>query len=104
MSYPVKQSLLTVVTIEVITEMIVHMLQRSVDNCCIMHFFNINNIKEHFTSLWPSDSIWRHKSGSTLAQVMASCLMAPSHYLNQCSLIIDKVLWGSCEDNFTRDT
>ena len=27
---------------------------------------------------------WRHRSGSTLAQVMACCLMAPSHYLNQC--------------------
>ena len=33
-------------------------------------------------NLWPSDAIWRHKSGSTLAQVMACCLMAPSHYLN----------------------
>ena len=35
-------------------------------------------------SLKPSDAIWRHKSGSTLAQVMACCLTAPSHYLNQC--------------------
>ena len=42
-------------------------------------------------SLWPSDSIWRHKSGSTLAQVMACCLAAPSHYMNQCWLIISKV-------------
>ena len=40
--------------------------------------------KSMFNSLWPSDTIWRHKSGSTLAQVMACCLMAPSHYLNQC--------------------
>ena len=39
-------------------------------------------------SLRPSDTIWRQKSGSTLAQVMACCLTAPSHYLNQCSLII----------------
>ena len=38
-------------------------------------------------SLWPSDTIWRQRSGSTLAQVMACCLMAPSHYLNQCWLI-----------------
>ena len=37
------------------------------------------------------------KSGSTLAQVMACCLMAPSHYLNQYWLIISKVLWHSCE-------
>ena len=54
-------------------------------------------------SLRPSDTIWRHGSGSTLAQVMACCLMAPSHYLNQCWLIISKVLWLSCRGNFTRD-
>ena len=29
--------------------------------------------------------------GSTLAQVMACCLTAPSHYLKQCWLIINKV-------------
>ena len=29
--------------------------------------------------------------GSTLAQVMACCLMAPSHYLNQCWLIISGI-------------
>ena len=44
-------------------------------------------------SLWPSDAIWRHKSGSPLAQVMACCLMASSHYLNQYWLIISEVLW-----------
>ena len=35
-----------------------------------------------FNSLWPSDTTWRQRSGSTLAQVMACCLTAPSHYLN----------------------
>ena len=39
-------------------------------------------------SLRPSDAIWRPRTESTLAQVMACCLMAPSHYLNQCWLII----------------
>ena len=34
---------------------------------------------------------------------MACCLMAPSHYLNQCWLIISKVLLLSCEGNCTRD-
>ena len=43
-------------------------------------------------SLWPSDAIWWHRSGSTLAQVMPCCLMAPSHYLNQCWLIISEVI------------
>ena len=42
----------------------------------------------------PNDAIWRHRSGSTLAQVMACCLKAPSHYLNQCWLIISKVSRG----------
>ena len=57
-----------------------------------------------FNSLWPSDAKWRQKSGSTLAQVMSCCLTAPSHYLNQCWLIISKVQWHSSEGNFTRDT
>ena len=34
-------------------------------------------------SLGPSGAIWSHRSGSTLAQVMTCCLMAPSHYLTQ---------------------
>ena len=55
-----------------------------------------------FNSLWPSDTIWRLKSGSTLAQVMVLSLTAPSHYLNQCWLIISKVQWHSSGCNFTR--
>ena len=48
----------------------------------------------HFiNSLWPSDTIWWQRSGSTLAQVMACCLSAPSHYLNQCWLIISEAQW-----------
>ena len=41
---------------------------------------------------------WRHRTGSTLAQVMAYCLMAPSHQLNQRWFIISArpmtVTWG----------
>ena len=48
--------------------------------------------------------IWRHEYGSTLAQVMACCLTAPSHYLNQCWLIINKSQWHSSEGNFARNT
>ena len=50
-------------------------------------------------SLWPRNAIRRHRSGSTLAQVMACCLTAPSHYLNQCWLIISKVPWHSPAGN-----
>ena len=48
----------------------------------------------------PSDAIWRQWSWTTLAQVMACCLTAPSHYLNQCWLIIRGVLWHTSESSF----
>ena len=44
-------------------------------------------------SLWPSDAMWQHRSGSTLVQVLACCLKAPSHGLNQ-NWHISKVQWG----------
>ena len=53
-------------------------------------------------SLGPSDAIWRWRSWSKLVQVMGYCLTAPSHYLNQCWLIISKVLWHSSEDIIIR--
>ena len=48
-------------------------------------------------SLRPNDAIWRHRSQPTLAQVIAWCLMAASHYLNQCWLPIREVIWHSPE-------
>ena len=42
--------------------------------------------------LWPSDAVWWHRSGSTLLQVMACCLMALGHFLIQCCLIHREVL------------
>ena len=51
-------------------------------------------IKLFFTALWPSDAIWRHRFGSTLTSVMACCLTAPSHYLNQCwPMFTNGALW-----------
>ena len=60
----------------------------------------------YLNSLWPSKAIWQHRTGSTLVQVMACCLLAPSHFLNQCWLIIDGaqqqsisgILMGSTQD------
>ena len=54
----------------------------------------------HFNSLRPSDAIWRQWFWTTLAQVMACCLTAPSHYLNQCWLIIRRVLWHTSGSSF----
>ena len=56
-----------------------------------------------FNSLWPSDVIWWHRNGSTLAQSMACCLTAPSHCLNQYSFI-SKAQWHPSEGNFKRNT
>ena len=57
-----------------------------------------------FNSLWPNAAVWQQWSRSTLAQVMACCLTAPSHYLNQCWLLISKILWYSPDSNFTEKT
>ena len=47
-------------------------------------------------SLWTSDAIWQdrwwHRSWLILAQIMASCLMAQSHCLNQ---MLTSHSWGS---------
>ena len=48
---------------------------------CCMETPSEKKQKKAFNALWPSDGIWRHRSGSTLAQVMACCPTAPSHYL-----------------------
>ena len=53
-----------------------------------------------YNPLWPNNAIWHHRFGTTLTQVMACCLMAPSHYLNQCWLFVNEVLWHSPESNF----
>ena len=52
---------------------------------------------------WLGDIIWRQRTESILVQVMAWCLMAPSHYLNQYWLTIIKIRWHSSQGNFTND-
>ena len=57
----------------------------------------------HLDNGWsdgPSDGIWWHRGRSTLVQIMTNCLMAPSHYLNQCWLITKGVQLHSPEVNF----
>ena len=63
-----------------------------------------SNCMSCLNSLKPSDAIWRQRSGSTLVQVMACCLTAPSHYLNLCWLIISNGQLHYSDGNFTRDT
>ena len=51
-----------------------------------------------------SDATWLQRSGSTLAQVMAWCLIAPSHYLNQSWPLMNEVLWHLPKNNFKAHT
>ena len=51
----------------------------------------------YINSLWPGDAIWWHGTRLTLDQVMACCLIATSHYLNQCWLIISEDPWHSSQ-------
>ena len=41
--------------------------------------------------LWPNHAIYRLRSWSTQIKEMASCMMAPSHCLKQCALIIELI-------------
>ena len=45
----------------------------------------------HLITHWSSDAIWRHRSGSTWAQVKAFCLTTPKPFLSQCRLGINGV-------------
>ena len=55
--------------------------------------------------LWPSDVIWRHRTWSTLVQIMSWCHQPPSHYLFICWLIISShdLVAYSAEGNFTEN-
>ena len=61
------------------------------------------HIEKHWgcNSFWPSDAIRWHRSESRLAHIMAWCLTAPSHYLNQFWLIVKTFPQYSPEGNFT---
>ena len=51
-----------------------------------------------------TDATWHQRSLSTLAQVMVCCLTAPNHYLNQCWLITNEILWHSFQGNIYLNT
>ena len=63
--------------------------------CVLFLFFNFRYIMQDTQTRMlcsVTRSILTHRSGSTLAQAMAFCLMAPNHHLNQCQVIIKGVL------------
>ena len=50
-----------------------------------------NDEKDHWcmNPLWPSGTIWYHRIWSVSFKVMVKCPMAPSHYMNWCSFVIN---------------
>ena len=67
----------------------------------LTQLLNVRHCSKSFHSLWPSDIIWQQIFQLTLAEVIASCLTAPSHYLNKCSFI-KSVLCHSPESDSRR--
>ena len=64
-------------------------------------FFTFTEEIVKIKSLWLCDAICQHRSGSTLAQVMAGCLTAPSLHLNWCWVITKGPLWHLSDGSFT---
>ena len=56
----------------------------------LIHIMNFSMLKVN--SLWPSDAIWQHRSGSTLTWLMACYQMAPTHLLPEAVFTYQ---WGS---------
>ena len=56
-----------------------------------------------FNLLWHSAATWHWRSWSTLVQVMACCLTAPSHYLNQCWSVINGFLCGPHQRSISQE-
>ena len=59
-------------------------LSQSLKNCHFPQWLSL-------THVCPSDAMCHHRTWSKLVKVIACCLMASSHYLNQCCL---KNQWG----------
>ena len=86
-------------------EMLMNLIRNMCSETTLLNLLpHLPGADESIYSLWPSDVIWRHRTGSTKAQVMACCLMAPSHYLNQCWFLISDVSWHSSWNNFSVST
>ena len=60
-------------------------------------------VKCALNSLRPRDAYMRHWTGSSLVQIMACRLWAPSHYLNQCWNIANWTFKNKLQWNFNRE-
>ena len=59
-------------------------------------YININGLVQNCGNfiINSSDAIWQVRSRSTMVQVLAWCLMAPSHYWDKCWLLISEMICG----------
>ena len=72
------------------------------ENCKSLLWWHWNlDTNWYVNSLWPGDATWWQRTQSTLAQVMACCLITPGHFLNQCWLINNEIVWHLSMCNFT---
>ena len=76
-----------------------NMIENRNAHVCYFHAPLEKNSKSRFNSLWPSDIIWSWFS-STLTWITACCLVAPSHNLNQCLLIVNWTQYGQVSTIF----
>ena len=70
--------------------------------CLITSYYDADNLvmpDDARSSLWHGNAIRHQKSWSIQVQVMASYLMAPSHYLVQCWLTISEVFQHYSQGN-----
>ena len=100
-SFLVEDRGLYFINLKAANELVYHGIDSNFINLVLMWHFDFST--RIINTLWPNDVIWWRWSWSTLAQVMACCLTAPSHYLNQCWLMISGVLWHSPDSNFTEN-
>ena len=70
-------------------------------NCTQSRRLWMYDVSRLFSTLWPSDATWRRRSWPTQFQVMAGCLTALNHYLNQFWLTSSEVFLYSPDNNFT---
>ena len=73
--------------------------------CMLTRYIGHISDRTYTSPLWPGytlATIWpRRRTWSTLLLILACWLAATSHYINQCWLIINGILWHSPECNFT---
>ena len=82
------------------SELIISKQERAHEMSNAMLKYGFTSLTRTHTCMWEYATFtWQEGSRSILAQVMACCLTAPSHYLNQYWLMVSEVFWHSLDSN-----